>query len=126
MAGYTAVNMDSKTEAYDSTHELHNYKANPASSSKDGREPAGAAWNPGFWRRFPIWAAISILLSITMAGCMGLVLALANGKLANWKVSPTVILAATAAIANAMGRYALVEGVAISCKSYNNMTSDLG
>lgn len=53
---------------------------------------------------------------ITMGVCMGIVLYVADGREATWDVSPTVLLAAAAAIANAMGRYALVEGVAISCK----------
>lgn len=83
--------------------------------SKDYSSSSSSPWRPGFWPRFPIIAIVSVFFSIAAAVVMIVVVARSHGKIANWKVSPAVLLAISAAIANLLMRYALNEGVTISC-----------
>lgn len=92
-------------------------QVNLSSPSETIPHEADAVWGPGFWKRFPVRAFSAMVVATIMAACMSIVLGLADGRPAPWKASPTVLIAAATAVANALGRYALSEGVAVACKS---------
>jgi hypothetical protein len=71
-------------------------------------------WHPGFWSRFPLKPFFALLFALAAAMVMIFVLARSNGQVANWRVSPPVLLAISAAVSNILIRYAQTKGVTIA------------
>ncbi|OCL14127.1 hypothetical protein AOQ84DRAFT_281733 [Glonium stellatum] len=81
---------------------------------------SGNSWLPGFWRRLPWSGLLSLIGVILCATTAAVVLKLSNGKTIDdwpyprWTIQPTVLLAILSAVANALLRYALGEGLTIA------------
>lgn len=90
----------------------------PGDESSQHRGPKGhfttSPWTPGSWQRLPIIALFSLFFALAAAVVMVVVVTRSHGQIANWRVSPAVLLAISAAIANLLMRYALSEGVTLS------------
>src|ERR1700712_5726748 len=71
-------------------------------------------WQPGVWESFPFLAFLALAFTIIATVVMIIVLTYSNGRPADWRVAPSVLLALAAALANLSLRYALGEGVIIS------------
>lgn len=82
--------------------------------SKHHSSSSPSPWRPGFWPRLPVIAILSLFFAMAAAVVMIVVVARSHGQIADWRVSPAVLLAISAAVANLLMRYALSEGVTLS------------
>ncbi|QDS68507.1 hypothetical protein FKW77_010874 [Venturia effusa] len=116
--GHTLIPGQSRTEYKTPSYEMfESVSANESSQdqgSKDYSSLATSRWAPGFWPRLPIIAILSLFFATAAAVVMTVVVARSHGQIANWTVSPAVLLAISAALANLLMRYALSEGVTLS------------
>ncbi|KAE9979303.1 hypothetical protein BLS_009932, partial [Venturia inaequalis] len=116
--GHTQTPGQSRTEYKTPGYEMFESASADNSSryqeSKDYSSTSHSPWRPGFWPRLPIIAILSLFFAMAAAVVMIVVVARSHGQIADWRVSPAVLLAISAAFANLLMRYALSEGVTLS------------
>lgn len=103
-----------KTPGYEMFESVSAENSSQYRGLKDYSSSSPSPWKPGFWPRLPIIAILSLFFAMAATVVMIVVVARSHGQIANWRVSPAVLLAISAAIANLLMRYALSEGATLS------------
>ncbi|KAH7122819.1 hypothetical protein B0J11DRAFT_348368 [Dendryphion nanum] len=76
-----------------------------------------ARWEPGFWRRFPVWSILAMIIVLACLVASLYILISSDGQLVNrwgYGIAPPVYLAITSVVANSLSAFALANGLVIS------------